>query len=103
MTGLTSPADSPAGQAAAAARKAYKQEDYISDLAALRDDELRERIRETVALEQEAMQEWLDSGDCYIVSLAGKVHLPTCDSMKAVCEPPERLVSERALSGSTSR
>lgn len=82
MTGLTSPADSPAGQAAAAARELYRQKDYISALAGQSDVELRERIRETVALEEQAMQEWLDSGDCYIVSLAGKVHLPTCDSMK---------------------
>jgi hypothetical protein len=82
MTGLTSPADSPAGQAAAAARELYKQEDYNSGLASRSDDELRERIRETVALEEQAMQEWLDSGDCYIVSLAGKVHLPTCESMR---------------------
>ncbi|WP_422759016.1 hypothetical protein [Paenarthrobacter sp. C1] len=82
MTGLISPADSPAGQAAAAARKAFKQEDYISALAGMSDGELRERIRETVVMEERALQEWLDAGDCYIVSLAGNVHLPTCDSMK---------------------
>lgn len=92
MTGMRSPADSPAGQAAAAARKLYKQEDYLSTLHDLSDDELRERIKETVALEEQAMQEWLDSGDCYIVSLAGKVHLPTCDSMR-------RFVDRRAAWG----
>ncbi|WP_454810656.1 hypothetical protein [Paenarthrobacter nitroguajacolicus] len=82
MSGLTSPADSEAGQAAAAARTMYKQEDYARTLQALSHDELRERMKETLALEKAAMQEWLDSGDCYIISLAGKVHVPTCDSMR---------------------
>jgi hypothetical protein len=82
MTGTISPADSAAGKAAAAARELYKQEDYLGSLKGLSDDELRERFKETMALEKAALQEWLDSGDCFIVSLAGKVHIPTCDSMR---------------------
>lgn len=78
---MTSPADSPAGQAAAAARELYKQEDFLRALQDLSHDELRERMRATVALETAAMQEWLVAGDCYIISLAGKVHLPMCLSM----------------------
>jgi hypothetical protein len=82
MTETTSPVDSAAGQAAATARALFKQEDYLNALRGLSNDELRERMKETVAMEKAAMQEWLDSGDCYIVSLAGKVHLPTCESMR---------------------
>ncbi|MDQ1053112.1 hypothetical protein QE394_001040 [Arthrobacter sp. SORGH_AS 212] len=82
MTGMTSPADSPAGQAAAAARELYKQDDYVQALQDLSHDELRDRMSETVALEKVAIQEWLDSGDCYVISHAGKLHLPTCDSMQ---------------------
>lgn len=80
MTGTTSIADS-AARAAAAARALYKQDDYIRTLRDLSEDGLQERLKATVALEKEAMKEWLDSGDCYIISLAGKVHLPTCQSM----------------------
>lgn len=82
MTGTTSPADSPAGRAAAASRARYKDADYLKELCSLSHDEIRDRVKETAALEKAAMQGWLDSGDCYIISLAGKVHLPTCDSMK---------------------
>ncbi|MFD0046989.1 hypothetical protein ACFVGV_17545 [Pseudarthrobacter scleromae] len=82
MTGTTSPADSAAGRAAAASRALYRQEDYIRTLQDLSHGELRDQMKETVSLEKAAIQEWLDSGDCYIISLAGKVHLPTCDSMK---------------------
>ncbi|CAH0126374.1 hypothetical protein SRABI83_00090 [Arthrobacter sp. Bi83] len=81
MTGTTSLADSPAARAAAASRAQYKQEDYLQSLSDLSEEELREQMRVTLALEKEAMKEWMDSGDCYIISQAGKVHVPTCQSM----------------------
>lgn len=85
MTG-TSITDSPAQQAAAANRARYKQEDFRRSLEGLGDNEIRGLMDKTVALESAAMQEWLDSGDCYIVSLAGKVHLPSCDSMRRIVD-----------------
>lgn len=81
MTG-PSITDSPAQQAVAANRAQYRQEDFLRGLESLSENEIRDFMEETVALEGVAMQEWLDSGDCYIVSLAGKVHLPTCESMR---------------------
>lgn len=74
--------DSPAARAAAASRARYKEEGYLQFLSGLSDDELRTKMKETVCLEKAAMKEWLDSGDCYIASLAGKVHVPTCESMR---------------------
>ena len=73
--------DSRAERTAVAARALYKQEDFLRSLDGLSDEELREHMRVTADLEKAAIKEWLDSGDCYIISLAGKVHLPTCDSM----------------------
>lgn len=81
MTGTTSLADSPAARAAAASRAQYKQEGYLQSLSDLSEDELRQQMSVTLSLEKEAMKEWLDSGDCYIISQAGKVHVPTCQSM----------------------
>jgi hypothetical protein len=58
------------------------QEDYIRSMRHLSDDELRAQLVETLGKEKARIGAWLDSGDCFIISGAGKVHLPDCPSMR---------------------
>lgn len=57
------------------------QEDYIRSLRHLSDDELRAQLVNTLRKEKSAVDAWLDAGDCFLMSAAGKVHLPSCQSM----------------------
>lgn len=66
----------------AAAEALSDQEDYLRSLRYLSDDELLAQMRAKLAEEKRAMNEWLDSGDCYIISGSGKVHAPTCGSVR---------------------
>lgn len=93
---MASVTDSPAQLSAATARARLSDEGYLRELEGLSEEDLRAIVEETVALETAAMEEWLRSDDCYIVSLAGKVHLPGCESMR-------RFVDRRAAWSSNLR
>jgi hypothetical protein len=57
------------------------QEDYIRSMRHLSDDELRAQLVDTLRKEKAAVDGWLDAGDCFLMSGAGKIHLPNCPSM----------------------
>lgn len=75
-------AQSPEELQEAAAKSLSEQEDYLRSLRYLSDDELLAQMRAMLAEEKKAMNEWLDSGDCYIISGSGKVHTPACGSVR---------------------
>ena len=62
------------------------QEDYVRSLRHLSDDELRGQLVDTLRKEKAVVDRWIDSGDCFILSAAGKVHLPSCPSMRALVD-----------------
>lgn len=62
------------------------QEDFIRSQRHLSDDELRAQLVEALRKEKAVINRWLDAGDCYIVSGSGKVHLPTCPSMRTLVD-----------------
>lgn len=57
------------------------QEDYIRGMRHLSDDELRAELVDRLGREKAVVAAWLDAGDCFLISGAGKVHLPNCQSM----------------------
>lgn len=59
------------------------QEDYIRSMRHLSDEDLRAQLVATLRDEKSAVTRWLDAGDCFVMSGAGKVHLPSCPSMTA--------------------
>lgn len=62
------------------------KEDYIRSQRHLSDEELRAQMVDTLRKEKALVDRWTDSGDCYVLSGSGKVHLPTCSSMRAVVD-----------------
>ncbi|HEX9228521.1 MAG TPA: hypothetical protein VF885_18110, partial [Arthrobacter sp.] len=62
------------------------REDYIRSQRHLTDEELRAQLVDTLRKEKAVVDRWVDSGDCFIISAAGKVHLPSCPSMRAVVD-----------------
>lgn len=69
-------------RARAAARTLNEQEDYERSLRYLSDGELRAQLVEKLRKEKALLARWLDAGDCYLISGAGRVHLPSCPSMR---------------------
>lgn len=63
-----------------------EREDYIRGQRHLSDEELRAQLVDTLRKEKALVERWVDSDDCFIVSGSGKVHLPTCPSMRAVVD-----------------
>lgn len=66
----------------AASEALYEQEDFLRRMAYLSDEELTQQLVTTLRKEKEAVDSWLDSGDCFILASSGKVHLPECTSMR---------------------
>lgn len=64
----------------------HAQEDFIRSQRHLSDDELRAQLVDTLRKEKALVDQWVDSGDCFIISGSGKVHLPTCPSMRALVD-----------------
>lgn len=62
------------------------REDYIRSQRHLSDDELRAQLVDTLRKEKTLVDQWIDAGDCFIVSGSNKVHLPKCPSMRAVVD-----------------
>jgi hypothetical protein len=74
--------DSIVERARVAARTLNEQEDYERSLRYMSDDELRAQLVEKLREEKAVIARWLDAGDCYLISGAGRVHLPSCPSMR---------------------
>ena len=55
----------------------------------LSDDELRAQLLDTLQKEKALVDRWTGSGDCFIISGSGKVHLPTCPSMHTLVNREE--------------
>ena len=58
------------------------QEDYVRSMRHLSDEQLRAQLVDSLGKEKARIAHWLDSGDCYIIAGSGKVHLPSCPSMR---------------------
>lgn len=69
-----------------ASRALYEQEDFVMRMGHLSDEELTQQLIATLQREKDLVEDWLDSGDCFIVSSAGKVHLPQCQSMRQLVD-----------------
>ena len=69
-------ADAILAREQAASRTLYEQEDFVMRMGHLSDEELTQQLIATLQREKNLVEDWLDSGDCFIVSSAGKVHLP---------------------------
>ena len=78
--------DNADGRESAAWDELHVQEDYIRGQRHLSDEELRAQLVETLRKEEALVDRWTVSGDCLIISGSGKVHLPTCPSMRAVVD-----------------
>jgi hypothetical protein len=57
------------------------QEDSIRSMRHLSDDELRAKLVNALREEQAAVDRWLDAADCFVMSGAGRIHLPNCPSV----------------------
>ena len=66
----------------AVVRALNEQEDYVRRLGHLSDEELTRQLVATLRQEKARVDRWVDSGDCFVLSSAGKVHLPQCPSMR---------------------
>ena len=55
---------------------AEKPEKHLSD------EELLQQLADTLRGEKAVIERWVDSGDCFILTAAGKVHLPSCPTMR---------------------
>ncbi|MET3142495.1 UNVERIFIED_ORG: hypothetical protein ABIB13_002212 [Arthrobacter sp. UYEF2] len=73
--------DTVAEREQAALRALYEQEDFVRSLGHLTDEELTQQLVVQIGLQKKVVNRWLDSGDCFIISGAGKIHLPSCPSM----------------------
>lgn len=62
------------------------REDHVQSQRHLSDEELRTQLVDTLRKEKAVVDRWADSGDCFIISGSGKVHLPTCPSMRALVD-----------------
>lgn len=61
-------------------------EDDVRSQRQLSDGELRDRLVETLRTEKALIDRWVSSGDCFIISGSGTVHLPACPSLRAVVD-----------------
>lgn len=61
-------------------------EDSIRSERHLSDEELRAQLVDSLRKEKVLVDRWTNSGDCFIISGSGKVHLPTCPSIRAVVD-----------------
>lgn len=59
-----------------------EQEDFLRSQRYLTDQELLSQLHETLRTEKATLARWAASDDCYVLSAAGKVHLPGCPSMR---------------------
>ncbi|MCC3269485.1 hypothetical protein MUG94_08130 [Arthrobacter gengyunqii] len=66
----------------AAVRALNEQEDYVRRMGHLSDEELTRQLVATLRQEKTRLDRWIDSGECFILSSAGKIHLPQCPSMR---------------------
>ncbi|MDQ0755583.1 hypothetical protein [Arthrobacter sp. B3I4] len=62
------------------------QEGDLTSQRQLSDEELLAQLADTVRKEKALVDRWTASGDCFIISGSGKVHLPTCSSVSAVVD-----------------
>lgn len=74
--------DTAQGRLRSAMDELNAKEDYVRSMRHLSDEQLREQLVETLRKEKARIADWLDSGDCYIIAGSGKVHLPSCPSMR---------------------
>lgn len=80
MTDKTDYPLSPAGTGPTA------QQDDLTSQRDLSDEELLAQLADTLQKEKALVDRWSASGDCFIMSDSGKVHLPTCSSVRAVVD-----------------
>ena len=62
------------------------QEDHLTGPRPLSDEVLLAQLADTVQKEAALVDRWIASGDCFIISGSGKIHLPTCPSVSAVVD-----------------
>lgn len=67
---------------AEASKDLEANENYLRRMDFLTDDELREKMKESIRKEKATLDRWAESGEFFILSGARKVHLPTCPSMR---------------------
>ncbi|MCC9175840.1 hypothetical protein [Arthrobacter sp. zg-Y179] len=65
-----------------ASKALNEQENFLRRQDYLSDEELTENLLAGIRREKAIVESWLDSGDCFVLSSAGKVHLPQCSSMR---------------------
>lgn len=63
----------------------YEQEDYLRRQEYLSDDDLRDRMRESIRIEQKRIDSILGT-EFYIMAGSGKIHLPTCPSVRQLLD-----------------
>ncbi|MET4144117.1 hypothetical protein [Arthrobacter sp. UYCo732] len=78
--------ESPDDLQRAASQALSEQEDYLRSQRHLTDEQLLSQLVETLRKEKAVIDRWVDSGDCFILSGSGKVHLPSCPSMQALVD-----------------
>lgn len=66
----------------AASKALNEQENFLRRQDYLSDEELTENVLAGIRREKAIVESWLDSGECFVLSSAGKVHLPQCPSMR---------------------
>lgn len=60
----------------------YEHEDFLRRKDFLSDEELTRQLVSILHQEKITVNHWLDTGDCFVLSSSGKVHLPLCPSMR---------------------
>ncbi|CAH0136286.1 hypothetical protein SRABI26_00354 [Arthrobacter sp. Bi26] len=65
-----------------ASRDLAANEDYLRRMDYLTDEELREQLKATIRRETASLDEWAAAGEYFVLSDAGKVHLPTCPTIQ---------------------
>lgn len=70
----------------AASTRLADQEDYLRSMRYLTDQELLSQLRESIRAEKRVLYSWAATGEFFIISAAGKIHLPNCPSMRRVID-----------------
>lgn len=78
--------DSAAERGQAAAPERYEREDDLPGQRHPSDAELRRQLTDTLRKETALVEKWVSSQDCFILSDAGKVHLPSCSDTQALMD-----------------
>lgn len=78
--------ESAAERGQADAHERYAHGDDLHGQQHLSDAELRHQLADTLRKETALVEKWVSSGDSFVLSDAGKVHLPSCSDIRAIMD-----------------